>query len=56
MAKSWAPDSWRSFPIKQQPAWPDEADLDRALKQSPNTGTLSLTYERYGAQNNALGH
>ena len=33
MAKSWAPDSWRSFPIKQQPAWPDEADLDRALKQ-----------------------
>jgi len=33
MAKSWAPDSWRSFPIKQQPAWPDEVDLDRALKQ-----------------------
>jgi 3-deoxy-7-phosphoheptulonate synthase len=33
VAKSWAPDSWRSFPIKQQPAWPDEADLDRALKQ-----------------------
>jgi 3-deoxy-7-phosphoheptulonate synthase len=33
MAKSWAPDSWRQFPIKQQPQWPDEADLDRALKQ-----------------------
>jgi 3-deoxy-7-phosphoheptulonate synthase len=33
MAKDWSPDSWRSFPIKQQPAWPDEADLDRALKQ-----------------------
>jgi 3-deoxy-7-phosphoheptulonate synthase len=33
MAKSWSPDSWRSFPIKQQPSWPDEADLDRALKQ-----------------------
>jgi 3-deoxy-7-phosphoheptulonate synthase len=33
MAKSWAPDSWRSFPIKQQPAWPDESELDRALKQ-----------------------
>jgi 3-deoxy-7-phosphoheptulonate synthase len=33
VAKSWAPDSWRSFPIKQQPLWPDEADLDRALKQ-----------------------
>ncbi len=33
MAKAWSPDSWHSFPIKQQPAWPDEADLDRALKQ-----------------------
>ena len=33
MAKDWSPDSWRSCPIKQQPAWPDEADLDRALKQ-----------------------
>ncbi len=33
MAKAWSPDSWYSFPIKQQPVWPDEADLDRALKQ-----------------------
>jgi len=33
MAKDWSPTSWRSFPIKQQPLWPDEADLDRALKQ-----------------------
>ena len=33
MAKSWSPDSWRGFPIKQQPQWPDEAELDRALKQ-----------------------
>ncbi len=33
MAKAWSPDSWHSFPIKQQPAWPDESDLDRALKQ-----------------------
>jgi 3-deoxy-7-phosphoheptulonate synthase len=33
MAKAWAPDSWRSFPIQQQPSWPDEGDLDRALKQ-----------------------
>jgi 3-deoxy-7-phosphoheptulonate synthase len=33
MAKDWSPDSWRDFPIKQQPRWPDEADLDRALKQ-----------------------
>ena len=33
MAKDWTPTSWRSFPIKQQPLWPDEADLERALKQ-----------------------
>ena len=33
MAKDWAPDSWRERPIKQQPAWPDLDDLDRALKQ-----------------------
>jgi 3-deoxy-7-phosphoheptulonate synthase len=33
MAKDWSPASWRGFPIKQQPMWPDEADLDRALKQ-----------------------
>jgi 3-deoxy-7-phosphoheptulonate synthase len=33
MAKDWSPDSWRGHPIKQQPQWPDEADLDRALKQ-----------------------
>ena len=33
MAKDWSPQSWRSFPIKQQPDWPDDADLDRALKQ-----------------------
>ena len=33
MAKAWSPDSWRSHPIKQQPTWPDPAELDRALKQ-----------------------
>ena len=33
MAKDWSPDSWRDRPIKQQPAWPDLDDLDRALKQ-----------------------
>ncbi|MFW2332543.1 class II 3-deoxy-7-phosphoheptulonate synthase [Ilumatobacter sp.] len=33
MVKDWSPDSWRDRPIKQQPAWPDLADLDRALKQ-----------------------
>ena len=33
MANTWSPTSWRSFPAVQQPDWPDEGDLDRALKQ-----------------------
>ncbi|MFZ9629070.1 MAG: class II 3-deoxy-7-phosphoheptulonate synthase [Ilumatobacteraceae bacterium] len=33
MAKAWTPGSWQSFPALQQPDWPDQADLDRALKQ-----------------------
>jgi 3-deoxy-7-phosphoheptulonate synthase len=33
MVKDWSPESWRDRPIKQQPAWPDVDDLDRALKQ-----------------------
>lgn len=33
MAQPWSPTSWRSFPAQQQPDWPDEGALDRALKQ-----------------------
>ena len=33
MAKAWTPSSWQTFPVEQQPEWPDSADLDRALKQ-----------------------
>jgi 3-deoxy-7-phosphoheptulonate synthase len=29
----WSPLSWRDLPAAQQPDWPDEAALDRALKQ-----------------------
>jgi 3-deoxy-7-phosphoheptulonate synthase len=29
----WSPSSWRDRPAAQQPEWPDEAALDRALKQ-----------------------
>jgi 3-deoxy-7-phosphoheptulonate synthase len=38
MATAWAPDSWRKFPIGQQPQWPDEAALaavEDRLKASP---------------------
>ncbi|MBI4883066.1 MAG: 3-deoxy-7-phosphoheptulonate synthase class II [Actinobacteria bacterium] len=33
MAKAWSPSSWHAFHAQQQPQWPDQADLDRALKQ-----------------------
>jgi 3-deoxy-7-phosphoheptulonate synthase len=29
---SWSPADWRDSPADQQPAWPDEAALDQALK------------------------
>ncbi len=29
----WHPDSWRSFPAVQQPAWPDVTALDKASRQ-----------------------
>jgi 3-deoxy-7-phosphoheptulonate synthase len=31
--REWSPESWRDFPADQQPEWPDDAELDRALKQ-----------------------
>jgi 3-deoxy-7-phosphoheptulonate synthase len=33
VARSWTPESWRSFPAAQQPDWPDEGALDASLKQ-----------------------
>lgn len=33
MAVAWTPSSWHSHPAAQQPRWPDDAALDRALKQ-----------------------
>ena len=30
---SWTPQSWRDLPAAQQPRWPDEAALERALKE-----------------------
>jgi 3-deoxy-7-phosphoheptulonate synthase len=32
VSESWSPASWRDRPAEQQPDWPDEAALDRALK------------------------
>jgi len=33
MPHDWSPSSWRDRPAQQQPDWPDEAALDRVLKQ-----------------------
>jgi 3-deoxy-7-phosphoheptulonate synthase len=33
MAKTWTPSSWQSSPVAQQPSWPDDDALERALKQ-----------------------
>ena len=33
MVRNWTPDSWRTFKADQQPEWPDETELDRALKE-----------------------
>jgi len=33
VAKAWTPTSWQAHPVLQQPEWPDQADLERALKQ-----------------------
>jgi len=32
MARSWTPSSWTAYTAAQQPDWPDQAGLDRALK------------------------
>ena len=32
-APKWTPTSWQAHSASQQPDWPDQADLDRALKQ-----------------------
>ncbi|HEV7535518.1 MAG TPA: 3-deoxy-7-phosphoheptulonate synthase class II [Acidimicrobiia bacterium] len=37
MPSDWSPSSWRDLPVQQQPQWPDEAALERVLKQ---LGTL----------------
>ena len=31
--RNWTPSSWQTFPVVQQPNWPDTAQLDDALKQ-----------------------
>ena len=51
MAKAWTPSSWQAFPVQQQPEWPDEGDLDRALKQIASYPPLVFAGEARSLQN-----
>jgi 3-deoxy-7-phosphoheptulonate synthase len=50
----WSPSSWRDRPAAQQPEWPDEAALDRALKQLSTYPPLVFAGEAR-ALTNSLG-
>lgn len=55
MAKAWSPSSWQAFPAEQQPEWPDQSDLDRALKQIASYPPLVFAGEARSLQT-TLGH
>jgi hypothetical protein len=40
MDSDWTPDSWKSFEAKQQPKYPDEAELNRVLDQGACVGPV----------------
>ena len=52
MAKAaWTPSSWQALPAQQQPQWPDQGDLDRALKQIASYPPLVFAGEARSLQN-----
>ncbi len=51
MAKAWTPSSWQAFPAQQQPEWPDQGELDRALKQVASYPPLVFAGEARSLQN-----
>ncbi len=51
MPSTWTPTSWRAFPVVQQPDWPDEGDLERALKQIASYPPLVFAGEARSLQN-----
>jgi 3-deoxy-7-phosphoheptulonate synthase len=55
VAKAWTPTSWQAFPAEQQPDWPDQGDLDRALKQIASYPPLVFAGEARSLQT-TLGH
>jgi 3-deoxy-7-phosphoheptulonate synthase len=55
VAKAWTPSSWQGFPAEQQPNWPDQGELDRALKQIASYPPLVFAGEARSLQT-TLGH
>ena len=51
MARSWTPSSWQSFPVSQQPEWPDPGALERAQKQISGFPPLVFAGEARNLQN-----
>lgn len=43
--KDWSPTSWKDFPIKQLPTYPDEAELERVYQQLQNNPPLITSWE-----------
>ena len=41
----WKKNSWRSFPIQQQPAWPDKTKLDDAINKLKSLPALVFSGE-----------
>lgn len=54
MARSWTPDSWKAFPVTQQPEWPDAQALEAALKHISSFPPLVFAGEARSLQS-ALG-
>ena len=54
MARSWTPQTWQTFPVQQQPEWPNKAALDTALGQVSSFPPLVFAGEARSLQT-ALG-
>ena len=54
MSRTWSPASWRDFPARQQPEWPDPAALERAVKSIAAMPPLVFAGEARSLQS-ALG-
>lgn len=43
--KDWSPVSWKNFPVKQLPTYPDEAELEQAFKDLQKCPPLITSWE-----------